>query len=146
MCFSYRKLISHQVIIFLFSAFIYYCRITPVNNYNRPVLVTFSPSIYGEFILSSTKDFIVYNDGNARKPDTIFLVESSRVLTDKELKGLVRISASDTSLRTPVLSNGKKVIFLNAVPGKSGSSNAEEVKFEVKGFFTIHTFLCFLVS
>ena len=116
----------------LFSAFIYSCRISPVNKYGLPIRASFSSSIYGDFILSSTYDFTVSSDGDKRKPDQIFTIKSRRELTDKEMKGLVRLSAVHTSLGTPVLSNGKKVIFLNAVPGKTGGK-AEEVTFNVKG-------------
>ena len=131
--FSPGPFIYFIVLLLFFSAFIYSCRISPINNYGLPVRVTFSPSIYGEFIISPSYVFTVSNDGNKRKPDQIFTIKSSRELTDKELKRLVRISAVHTSLGTPILSNGKKVIFLNAVPGKTGGSKSEEVRFEAKG-------------
>ena len=104
-------------------------------------------TFYGDFIVSpnneETKIQIEARGDNPRKPNIPIVIKSRRALTDRELKRLVRLSASDPSVSgdadendsVPVLSNGNKVIFLDAVSGKDGPLKPTEVRFEVKGSF-----------
>ena len=132
-------------------------KITPINNYNQRVFVTWSLSVYGDFIVSpnngEAKIEVEARGDNPRKPNIPIVIKSRRALSDRELKGLIRLSASDPSVSTlggsdgggdglPVLSNGNKVIFLDAVPGKD-PLKPTEVRFEVKGWFSLF-FCCFL--
>jgi len=100
--------------------FKYYAKIKPVNEYGRPLVVNFKPSLFGDFIISSEQNFDIPSSTNPKNIFT-YVVESRRQLSDEELNGLIGVSAVDPTLNNDVSVNDKKVYFIHGFAGDASS-------------------------